>query len=100
MAEADEIAFSEGQQAFDRGEDQIICPHVAGSRDGCFWLAGWDEAKRYADRCLNQTVMEPPADLAPVLRFLPLPAGSFDGARSVQVSDRRKRGLQGFAPSR
>lgn len=54
MAEADEIIFSDGQAAFDAGEGPQTCPHAAGSRAQRFWLAGWDEARRYAERCQGQ----------------------------------------------
>jgi ribosome modulation factor len=56
MAEVDEYDFSDGQQAFEDGLGQQACPHDEGSRAQRFWLAGWDEARRYAESWLLQGV--------------------------------------------
>jgi ribosome modulation factor len=41
----DEEVYTQGQDAFDRGE--AICPYPPG-RLRLMWMAGWDEAYRFA----------------------------------------------------
>ena len=53
MAEADHVPFHEGQDAYERGEGVLACPYgtlLEGKR--LSWLAGWDEARRYAEHRL------------------------------------------------
>lgn len=51
MVQSDEIVFSEGEIAFDQGAAAFVCPYPEGSRAAWLWLSGWDEARRYTERC-------------------------------------------------
>ena len=51
MAKADHVPFHEGQDAYERGEGVLSCPYkTLLEGKGLSWLAGWDEARRYAAR--------------------------------------------------
>ncbi len=64
-------AFYEGQNAYARGEGRTACP--AEARAGAAWIAGWREAKRYADVARIITAAREDATSRPAG---PLPSGT------------------------
>ena len=61
MAEADHVPFHLGQDAFERGDGVLACPFESLlTGKGLAWLAGWDEAKRYAARGAPESPVRSP----------------------------------------
>ena len=55
MAQPDHAPFHQGQDAFERGEGVLSCPYETLLEGmGLSWLAGWDEARRYAARLIPE----------------------------------------------
>jgi hypothetical protein len=50
MIEVSDAVFSDGQEAYGRGDKKAASPYDIGSTLSIIWLAGWDEAERYANR--------------------------------------------------
>ncbi|WP_131114428.1 ribosome modulation factor [Lichenihabitans psoromatis] len=53
MADPEELSFVEGQNAYEHGLEQGTCPYPDIGSIRHLWLAGWDEAQRWASNTVR-----------------------------------------------